>query len=318
MRCIRPLKASFDFEGNLTYSMMQFDKSQVGFEFPCRKCLPCRLNIGKEKAIRCVHEAKMHEHNIFLTLTYDEDHLISDRLIYSDFQNFMKSLRERVNRGVEDPDERRKRYIPYMVTGEYGEINKRPHWHAILFNYRPSDSKFKYSTELGERVFDSEFISSLWKRGNIEFGSVTYDSAGYVARYAAKKLVHGKDEEHDYHPIHRISQRRAIGRSWIEKYYKHTFENGFVVLPNGQTDKIPRYYIDWCKEHQPKVYEYYVSEVQPIINKKSELTARKEEMEFLSQLKNWKPSKKYPFSRAKVKERVLQSKFKMLQERLKL
>ena len=75
---------------------------------------------------------------------------------------------------------------------------------------------------------------------NFEFGSVTLESAGYVARYAAKKLAHGKDDEHDYHPIHRTSCKRAIGRSWIEKYYQHTFDHGLVVLPNGQKSKIPR------------------------------------------------------------------------------
>ena len=39
---------------------------------------------------------KTHENNIFLTLTYDNDHLTSNKLVYLDFQLFMKSLREKV------------------------------------------------------------------------------------------------------------------------------------------------------------------------------------------------------------------------------
>ena len=308
MRCSSPIKATFDSNGDITYNMSSGSKELVGFEFECRKCLACKLNNAREKATRAVHEAKMHEENIFLTLTYNDASLVSQKLIYADWQKFMKSLRKTTNN-----------YIPYMVTGEYGELNKRPHWHAILFNYRPTDAKHKYSTDSGEQVFTSEKLDNIWKKGNLEFGTVTMESAGYVARYSSKKLVHGQDHEHDYHPIHRTSCKRAIGRSWIEKYYQHTFENGFIVLPNGQTSKIPRYYQDWCKEHKPELYFYYISEVLPKIKKKAEIAARKEEMEFFSSVANYKGGlHAYPRQRAKVKETVLKSKFRKLQEHLKL
>lgn len=165
----------------------------------------------------------------------------------------MKSLREKITRDVSDKETRDKLYIPYIVTGEYGDKHKRPHWHAILFNYRPLDEKFKYTSDSGHDVFTSEEISKLWKRGNIEYGEVTIDSANYVARYAAKKLVHGNDQDHDYHPLHKTSSRRAIGKTWISQNWKHTFENGFIVLPNGQSSKIPRYYVDWLKKINRKL-----------------------------------------------------------------
>ena len=137
------------------------DKSTVGFEFECRKCLPCRLNIAREKAIRCIHEARTHENNIFLTLTYDNDHLTSNKLVYLDFQLFMKSLREKVTRGITDPELKKQLYIPFMVTGEYGEKNKRPHWHVILFNYRSKDATYKYTTDQGEKVYDSQVLHTV-------------------------------------------------------------------------------------------------------------------------------------------------------------
>lgn len=318
MRCISPLKASYDKQGDITYSSRSSIPGLVPLEFECRRCLPCRLNIAREKAIRSVHEAKMHKDNIFLTLTYDEEHLTSDRLQYLDFQLFMKSLREKVTRGVTDKELKNKLYIPYIVTGEYGEKNKRPHWHALLFNYAPTDQKLKYTTDRGENVWESQEIDKIWKKGMTEYGSVTMDSAGYVARYAAKKLVHGKDQEHDYHPIHKTSNRRAIGRSWIEKYYEHTFNNGFIVLQNGEISKIPRYYVDWCKDNHPKLYEKYISEVRPKIMTKAEKNARLEELEDLSNMMNYKGGTAFPPKRTKVKETILQSKFKRLQERLKL
>lgn len=42
---------------------------------PCGKCIGCRLDYSKNWATRCVLEASQWEHNWFITLTYDEDHL---------------------------------------------------------------------------------------------------------------------------------------------------------------------------------------------------------------------------------------------------
>lgn len=333
MRCISPIKASQNSDGDIVYSNRKALPGLVGFEFECRKCLPCRLNIAREKAIRCVHEAQMHEGNIFLTLTYNDESLASERLIYEDFQKFMKLLREKVlikakkeellrygNSVTSDKELRNANYISYMVTGEYGEINKRPHWHAILFNYYPDDAEYKYTTDHGEKVYTSEELEKIWKKGNLEFGSVTMDSAGYVARYAAKKLVHGKDQEHDYHPIHKTSSQRAIGRSWIERYWQHTFENGFVVLQNGQTAKIPRYYVDWLKKYRPKNYIEYCETVREEVMLKAEKQARKEEMEYLSNLATatGHSDRVHAHTRQNVKLRILKSKFKKLTEHMKL
>lgn len=311
MHCIRPIKAGYDRFGNITYNTKLASKELVGFQFECRKCLPCRLNVAKEKAVRCWHESKIHEDNIFLTLTYNDESLTSSKLQIAHFQKFVKDLRDRIGYAPE-------KKISLMYTGEYGEENKRPHWHAIIFNYKPSDEVYKYTTDRDEKVYTSEKIASIWNRGNIEYGSVTLESAGYVARYAAKKLVHGKDQDHDFHPIHKTSSANALGKRWIEEHYKYTFENGICNLPNGSACKIPRYYVDWAKKEKYEVWKHYVTEVRPIIIQKSIAKARKEEIEYLSQLLSYNGSAGYPLSRSKVKETILNSKFKQLQERLKL
>lgn len=309
MRCIRPLKASQRDDHSITFSMKEAIPGLQTFQIECRKCLPCRLNQAREKAIRCYHESKMHDDNIFLTLTYNEESLESPRLIYKHFQDFMKRLREST------PNK-----ITYMVTGEYGEKNKRPHWHAIIFNYTPNDPKPKYITELGEQVYTSQKLTDLWSYGNIEYGTVTMDSASYVARYAAKKLTHGKDQEHDYHPIHKTSSKKAIGRTWLEANYIHTFQNGFVVI-NGTQMKIPRYYVDWVKKHHPDIWLTYVTEVRPKIIKLAEQAQIQEDIEYQLQLELQKALKgRYlrPKTKKNVKETILKSKFKRLQENLKL
>ncbi len=316
MQCIRPILAGYSHDLNksgdgygITFSSKNINKELVGFSLPCRKCLPCRLNQAREKAIRCYHESKMHDDNIFLTLTYDEEHLESPKLIYKHWQDFAKKLRH------ECPEKK----IPMMVTGEYGDLRKRPHWHALIFNYRPSDEKFKYTTDRGDRVSTSSTLEKLWQRGNIEFGDVTIDSANYVARYAAKKLVHGNDQDHDFHPIHRTSSKNAIGKSWIERNYRHTFENGFVLLPNNSKCKIPRYYVDWCRKQHPSLYLHYVTQVQPKITKEAELNKNYEDYtdqwNIDMSLYHDQPR---PMLRKNVKLKILESKFEKLQEKLKL
>lgn len=316
MRCISPINASFDNAGNITYSSKKAEHGLLPFAFECRKCLPCRLNTAREKAVRAVHESKMHQDNIFLTLTYDEKHLKSPKLQYIDFQLFMKSLREKVNRNITDKSLLKK--ITYMVTGEYGEKNKRPHWHACVFNYSPPDKKYKYTTELGYKVYESDIITKLWKRGTCDFGNLTMDSANYVARYAAKKLVHGNDQDHDYHPIHKTSSKRGIGYLWIKKHWKRTFEKGFVVLENGQPSRIPRYYVDYVKKNHPEAYREFIYKVQPKMIALAEEAARREEFEDLSNIYNRRRDARYPLTRSKVKLTILESKFKKLQEKLKI
>lgn len=318
MQCINPIPAGFTASGSLTFKKSEASREIEGFKLECRKCLPCRLNLAREKAIRVYHESKTHLDSIFLTLTYDEEHLVSPVLQYRDFQLFMKKLREHVTRDVTDPELKKELAISYMVTGEYGEKNKRPHWHAIIFNYRPKDEKKDRETSLGHEVYKSEFLRSLWGKGAIEYGSVTLESANYVARYAAKKLVHGNDEDHEYHPIHKTSSRRAIGRSWIEKHWKHTFAHGFVVLPNGSTTKIPRYYVDWLKKHRPTEWETYVTTKRLELQTAAQTKARKEELEYLSDLCNQRHERPRPIEKNKVRLTILRQKFKILQEKLKL
>ena len=309
MQCINPLKASFTKDGTVTFSKKQADISIQPFEFPCRKCLACRLNQAREKSIRAIHEAQSFGHNnIFLTLTYSDEHLESDKLIYYDFQAFMKRLR------YQYPDQK----ISYMVTGEYGDKTKRPHWHALLFNFRPEDEQYKYSTDRGDKVYDSKIITDTWSKGISEYGEVNLDSAGYVARYAAKKLTHGSDNEHDFHPIHRTSCKHALGRKWIEKNYRFVLENGFINLPNGEQAKIPRYYLDWAKSHVPDLYETYVTQTRKELIKTAEKKKRQDEIEHFNNICSWKRGATYPMTRPKVRETILKSKFKQLQERLKL
>jgi len=283
----------------------------------------------------------MHEDNIFLTLTYDEQNLKSAKLVYNDFQTFVKDLRthifqnqlDKMYPGMSRETQRNlfKQFhkttkdmihdnirISIFVTGEYGDKNKRPHWHACIFNYKPTDAAYKYSNDRGDKIYTSQTLTDLWRNGNVEFGAVTFESAGYCARYAAKKLNHGKDGEHDYEPISKKSARNAIGKKFIEKYWESIFNIGKIILPNGDTTSIPRYYEKWLKKHQPQAFQRYVTQlklkiIEEATEKEKKITLEEKKINLArSGLKGLQTKREH------VRKKILENKFKQLQQNLKL
>lgn len=280
MRCLSPRTVGWDSTGkSLCWSKKTFNKELATFQLPCGKCIECRLEYARTWAIRSIHEAQMHPQNSFITLTYSDAHLKSPRLQYSDFQLFAKRLRSNIfnaflkgygeaNWSLLDHKQKKEIYEPHkigiFVTGEYGDRTKRPHWHAIIFNWWPPDATYHRSTDLSHNVYKSALLDRLWGLNDpttrpSEVGTVTFESAGYVARYAAKKLEHGNDQEHEFHPISKKSSHQAIGKKFLEKYYKEIFNNGYVTIPNGTHLPIPRYYEKWFKENHPDEWLCYLA-----------------------------------------------------------
>lgn len=140
----------------------------------CGQCIGCRLEYSRQWATRIMHEAKMHERNSFVTLTY-KDAPVS--LQYRDYQLFMKRLVKA--RGS----------CRFFCGGEYGEAGGRPHFHAVLFGVSFEDSRYLGKSPAGFKLYRSDALSELWKLGFSSVGAVSFESAAYVARYAVKKLL---------------------------------------------------------------------------------------------------------------------------------
>lgn len=318
MRCLYPRTVGFKADGRtICWSEKERSKQFASFQLLCSKCIECRLEYARQWAVRSVQEARMHRENSFITLTYSDEHLGDGRLRYKDFQLFMKSLRERFC----------DREIPMAVTGEYGDEKKRPHWHALVFNFWPPDAVYKYKSERGDTCYSSEILQDVWKRGMVEVGSLTFESAGYVMRYAAKKLVHGNDQDHEFHPISKKSSKYAIGKSFIERYWKDVFSKGCCkigrysesgILEDTVSCSIPRYYEKWLKDKKPEVWRAYVTEVKlPQMAKAESREAEERRLEFARNLERNVYRDGCEIKKNKVRERIINQKFAQLQERLK-
>lgn len=164
---------------------------------PCGQCVGCRLERSRQWAVRCVHESKLHAENCFITLTYDskkappldvenDQKLPSDiSLYYRDFQLFMKRLRKRF------PEKK----IRFYMCGEYGENFGRPHFHACIFGHN-FDDLVHWQTRNKVPLYRSKTLEELWPYGYSSVGTVTFESAAYVARYIMKKVTGEAAELH--------------------------------------------------------------------------------------------------------------------------
>ncbi|WNK13394.1 MAG: replication initiator protein [Microvirus sp.] len=251
MTCTRPLRAYRSAQKGptgrygVTFNPLKSLVEGSSFGVPCGRCLGCMLTRSQQWAARCLHEAKMHHSNSFLTLTYDDEHLPENYSVSKrEWQLFMYKLRKHL--GTEK--------IRFFAAGEYGDINLRPHYHGLIFGWFPRDAKQFAVTAEGHPRFRSETLSKIWGQGLSELGTVTYQSAGYCARYCVKKL-HG-----DYKPEHYIrqnpvtgkvhqvekefalqSRNPGLGASWFTKFKGDCFPSDFLIA-DGKRIAIPRYY----------------------------------------------------------------------------
>jgi len=151
--------------------------------------------------------------------------------------------------------------IRFFVSGEYGEITKRPHYHAIIFGHHWHDQV--PLTQLGEqKYFRSEILNKQWQKGNCVIGAVTFESAAYVARYCLKKVTgpgadeyyKRTDEKGDYEQTREfahMSLKPGIGKTWLDQYKTDIYPNDYVVV-KGQKMKPPKYYDKKYKEIEPE------------------------------------------------------------------
>lgn len=222
-------------------------------ELPCGRCQGCRLERSRQDAVRCVHEASLHESNSFVTLTYDDQHLPpGGTLVKRDWQLFMKRLRRRFS----IYDVSLGHWLPrFFMCGEYGELNGRPHYHACLFGVDFPD-KVLLKEERGERLYRSALLDSCWKLGHASCGSVTFQSAAYVARYImAKALGVSAGEKSETLPEFALrSLKPGLGQHWLRKFCSDVFPSGKVVF-NGVECTAPRYYDKLFAREDPEAFE---------------------------------------------------------------
>lgn len=199
--------------------------------------------------MRCVLEARLHERNSFVTLTYSDDELPDDRsLNRSHLQKFFKRLAK-----AKGP-------FRQYSCGEYGETTKRAHYHACLFGI-DFDDKQELERRGDNVLYYSEELTRLWGHGHTSVGALTFETAAYTARYVLKKKLGNGDLQHvllheetgELIPVaqpfaamsrgNRLQPHNAIGHNWLKRYGTDIYsaDKDFLVIRN-QKMKPPAYF----------------------------------------------------------------------------
>lgn len=239
---------------------------------PCGKCIGCRLDYSRSWADRMMLELETAKKGLFVTLTYDNEHLpvcqydedgfpLYGSLQKRDCQLWMKVLRKRFE-GVR---------IRFYLAGEYGENTLRPHYHAILFGIGLCDlpDLVPHGTnELGDKYFISPMLSETWDRGFVLVSDVSWKTCAYVARYVTKKLNGPWSIDYAIRncipEFSLMSRKPGIGRLYLEEHPDCLdYENiNISTAESGLKIRIPKYYLRQIKLTDPERYDKMIKQRQ--------------------------------------------------------
>lgn len=169
----------------------------------CRNCWQCRERRVLDWSGRCIAESKVATASSFVTLTYggeldvegnptgDADHERVAILTYSDVQNFFKRLRKA---GFA---------CSYFVTGEYGSLKGRAHWHLIIY---------WHGAVPAHEIRKHRYSFSFWPHGFTYWDKVTPDTVRYVCKYVLKDL-----DDAEAQGLLSMSKKPPLGARYFEQ-----------------------------------------------------------------------------------------------------
>lgn len=195
---------------------------KTGDVVPCGKCPACLANMRQEWVFRLKQEYLASEFAIFVTLTYDDEHVpVGMNVCKKDVQNFHKRLRKHFPPGD----------LRFYVVSEYGDHTHRPHYHGLYFFKSDYNKDFIYST-----------FEKSWKNGFLKFGEVEEGSIVYCTKYCLK---HSQTPEGRTPTFRLVSKMNGgLGINYLEKmgdFHAQNMEFSFVYS-SGKRCRMPRYY----------------------------------------------------------------------------
>jgi hypothetical protein len=253
--------------GRWTCDVAEAFPGAEGVPTSCGGCRGCLLRRCGEWVQRCLWELTDPQHDgeaCFVTLTFDDAHLPDNYSVgVGDMQDFMRMLRQAVrrrrvagdlpakhvaktNHATGEVEQVMTAGIRFYGVGEYGEkedATKRPHYHFILFGWKPHDALPVEQSQTGLPQWSSDFLDRIWKKGRVRIGEVTPQSIAYVTGYvfdkrwgdAAKLEYSGRKHPLTGElcevrpPFNHMSRMPGIGQGWFEAFKDSDATADFVV-----------------------------------------------------------------------------------------
>lgn len=293
------MQGLLDFSPNyISYCLEKMNHINSKFRYetiPCGHCWACNLNYSAQWATRLTYECQKYQHNYFVTLTYDEQHLpIAETIKIGDvtwenegeeiwqegtvwephMHKFLHDLRQYL--------QRRKNHtgLKYYYCAEYGENTHRPHYHIILMNC-PLDMSQWYDWFRDDRFklhWKTPELEQFWKNGMIDVAECEWSCCAYVARYCMKKL-HTKNnyeyaEEGKLPEFVRMS--RNLGRDYYEKNKLRIYQYDEIIMRTVQGNigafKPPKAWDKLFQKEHPEQWEQIKKSRQKAAERSRKLT----------------------------------------------
>ena len=194
--------------------LMEFTRYGTRYNeyIPCGYCLNCRVDKQNQLVHRCEQELINYKCGAFVTLTYDDLHIINNlnhdssgnlqaTLNRSDLRHYMYRLRSNIKNRMPN-NLLSNHHFKFLAVGEYGQdgqIFDRPHFHILLFG-------------LDFAVCKKEIENAWQGRGMLKVLPILNGGIAYVLKYLDKQLF-GKqaEQKYDNNNLERPFQVHSLG-----------------------------------------------------------------------------------------------------------
>jgi len=219
-------------------ALINCDARDALVPFGCGQCLPCRKQRASVWKHRIMLEASVHEQNLFITLTYNDESVPkSGSLFPRDATLWLKRYRKAIA----------PREIRYFLVGEYGNLTERPHYHIVVFN---------------GRIEDEQIITTTWDQGFVQVSELVEERAAYICKYVVKSLGRKNENLGDRYPefMRCSKQKGGLGKLAVEGMIERLKQNphsdkveAFNFLQYGKAKRpLGRYLRDTFESSFPK------------------------------------------------------------------
>lgn len=169
---------------------------QVGCWSKCGTCSSCMNEKANNWLVRNYYEEKRHVKKSFITLTYEHSPLI---LVKKDLQDYVKRLRTNLDRSTGEK-------IRIFTAGEYGDVNKRPHYHLIIYGWQDEKARYLDVNKKGNVYYTSDLIKDTWGQGRVSYQKFGTDEIAYLALYNTPNEIYKKEYLLNKNSLNKLEQ----------------------------------------------------------------------------------------------------------------
>ena len=198
----------------------------------CGKCHECKKARKSNYTVRARAEFQKYgsQRCFLLNLTVnpfcEKKVFPNGQLDHAEFQKFMKRLRKKIETHISKDIK-----IKYICGAEYGTENERPHFHVIIYGWKPEDLKKWSSTDKGFKQYRSQFVEECWRDVELERDKKEFKKQmkKFHKDYPNTRQANG--EKYDYMPLGFVTLGEVY-ESTVSYVTKYVVKNADIPRDN--------------------------------------------------------------------------------------